>query len=72
MLAFYPKEWKDYLSFLIPGGTSLGLGRILVLLIFKKPTGKRTSLQALGMLVGIWILAIFGFCCSVSFLWIYI
>ena len=58
MLAFYPKEWKDYLSFLIPGGTSLGLGRILVLLIFKKPTGKRTSLQALGMLVGIWILAI--------------
>ncbi len=57
-LVFYPNEWKDYLSFLIPGGTSLGLGRLLVLFIFKKPTGKRTSLQALGLLVGIWILAI--------------
>lgn len=58
-LAFYPSEWKDYLSFLVPGGCSLLLGRCLILFIFKKKTGKRTSLQALGLLVGIWLLAIF-------------
>lgn len=57
-LAFYPKEWQDFLSFLIPGGSALVLGRFLVLFIFKKQTGKRTSLQALGLLIGIWVLAI--------------
>ena len=58
MLIFYPQEWMDMWSFIIPGLSSLFAGGILTLLFKGRKKGRLHRKQGIMLVVGIWVLAI--------------
>ena len=58
LLTFYPGESNCWLSFFIPGMSSIGLGFLLFLLIYKRERTQLEKFQDSALLVMIWLSAI--------------
>lgn len=58
LLAFYPGESNCWLSFFIPGMSTIGLGFLLFLLIYKRERTQLEKFQDSALLVMIWLSAI--------------
>jgi trk system potassium uptake protein TrkH len=58
LLAFYPGESSFAYCFLIPGGSAIGFGFFLSLLVRKKQKGRLTRLEGSFLFVAIWIIGI--------------
>lgn len=58
MLIFYPQEWVDMFSFIIPGFSSIFIGSILTLIFKGRRKGRLHRKYGVFLVVAIWILAI--------------
>lgn len=58
MLIFYPSEWVDMFSFIIPGLSSIVVGSLLTLIFKGRKKGRLQRKHGVFLVVAIWILAI--------------